>query len=81
VRGQDEHAAVGVLLEELLTRLAGPVAVVTEAAVLLRLGHLHRAVHEIPGEHCLPGRRRQPHGDVARRVPWRGLEGQAGAIS
>src|SRR6185369_5265052 len=78
VRGEDEHAAIGVALDEVLSSLPGAAAVVAELAVPLRLGHLDGAVHEIAGEHGLAGRRGEPDGDVAGGVSGRRLEAQAG---
>ncbi len=67
---------VGVPLDERAPRVGRALTVVAEAARPLRLGHLDDPVHEVAREDA-SGRRREPHADVARRVPGRRLEGGA----
>src|SRR5438552_15226627 len=74
MRGQDEDARVRVTLDECAARVTRLRRVVAEAARPLRLGDLHRAVHEIPGENGLPGGRPESDRDVARGVAGRRLE-------
>src|SRR5206468_12010180 len=74
MRGQDEDARVRVTLDECAARVTRLRRVVAEAARPLRLGDLHRAVHEIPGENGLPGGRPESDRDVARGVAGRWLE-------
>src|SRR5437773_6473461 len=75
-RGQDEDAGVGVDLDERAPRGARFRGVVAEAARPLRLGDLHRAVHEVTGEDRLPRGRPEADRDVARRVAGRRLEAE-----
>src|SRR3989442_3387683 len=78
VRGQDEDAGVGVDLDERAPRGARFRGVVAEAARPLRLGDLHRAVHEVAGEDRLPRGRPEADRDVAPRVAGRALAAGAG---
>src|SRR5687767_11972482 len=76
VRGQDEHARIGVALDEVAARGCGARGIRAEAARPLRLGHLHDSVHEIAAEHGAPGTRLEAHADVAGSVARRRLEAE-----
>lgn len=54
VRGEKHDVRIGVLIDELDARFAGPVGVVTELTRPLRPADLHRTVDEVPGENSLP---------------------------
>src|SRR6266852_2708861 len=68
VPGQDQRAGVGMAFDERTPCRARLGRVVAEAARPLGLGHLHRPVHEVTGEHGAAGGGREAHADVARRV-------------
>src|SRR2546426_2159536 len=76
VPGQDQRAGVGVALDKCAARGARPGRVVAEAARPLRLGHLHRPVHEISREDGLTGRGSETDADMARGVADRRLEAE-----
>src|SRR5262245_12094144 len=68
VSRQDEDTRVDVALDELATGHCRALRVGAKPARPLGLGDLHRAVHEITGEHGVTGARRQTDRDVTRRV-------------
>src|SRR5206468_4038248 len=74
--GRHQEAGVGVDLDERAARVARPRGVVAEAARPLRLGDLHRAMHEVTGEDRVPRGRAEADRDVARRVSRRRLEAE-----
>src|SRR5262249_36776472 len=76
VSGQDEDPGVGIALDEFATSHRRALGVGAEAARPRGPGALHRAVHEVAGEHRLSRGRGQPDRDVTRRMTGGRLEAQ-----
>src|SRR5262245_32974191 len=74
VRAEDPHRPVRVTLAEGPPRLPRFLHVGVEVAAPARLGHLHRAVHEVARDDGLAVTRTEAHAHVARGVSRRRLE-------
>ena len=74
MRGENNRVGLRMAIDELSPGFARAVLVVTKTAVPLGMRALHRVVHQVAGKDRVFAAGRQIEANMARGMPWRGLD-------